>query len=306
MNASTTLRARLAMGRPLLLPGAPNALTARLLEDCGFEAIYVSGAGVANAFLGVPDIGLLTLTQLTDHVAAIRDAVSVPLVVDADAGFGNPIGVHRTVRLLERAGASAIQIEDQVEPKRCGHFTDKAVISAQDMVQKVSAAVDARTDPDLRIIARTDAGGVTNFDEACDRANSYLEAGADIAFVEAPRTRQELAEIPRRVRGPNVVNIVEGGLTPILPFDELAGFGYSIVLYANSALRAAISGMRTVMTHLHEVGDTNGIADRFATWEERQSLVRKEVFDAMSQRYATPVPASTGSGIPTQEGRTDG
>jgi 2-methylisocitrate lyase-like PEP mutase family enzyme len=305
MNSSAALRSRLATGRPLLLPGAANALTARLLEDCQFEAVYVSGAAVANTYLGVPDIGLLTLSQLVDHVRAIREVVSVPLVVDADTGFGNPIGVYRTVRQLERAGAEAIQMEDQLEPKRCGHFADKAVIPAADMVEKIHAALDARTNDDVLIIARTDVRGVTDLDEACDRAARYLQAGADLAFVEAPRTRDELADIPRRVPGRHVVNMVEGGLTPILPFDELGSYGYSIVLYANSALRAAISGMRTVLTHLRRHGDTTAVSDRIASWDERQALVRKDVFDSMSDKYGTPVSAGHVGPIPAQDGRTD-
>jgi 2-methylisocitrate lyase-like PEP mutase family enzyme len=279
------LRARLSENAPLLVPGAPNALTARLLETCGFEAVYVTGAGVANTYLGVPDIGLLTLTELAGHVAAMREAISVPLIVDADAGFGNPLGVRRTVRLLESAGASAIQLEDQVEPKRCGHFAGKSVIPADDMVHKIQAALDARTSEDLLIIARTDARGVTGFDDACERANRYAQAGADVIFVEAPQSEHELAEIPRRVPATHMVNMVEGGLTPILPKRRLAELGFSIVLYANTAMRAAITGMREVMSHLHEAGDTIAVTDRLASWDERQSLVGKEFFDRLSETY---------------------
>jgi 2-methylisocitrate lyase-like PEP mutase family enzyme len=286
LNVDRTLRARITDDSPLLIPGAANALTARLLETCGFDAVYVSGAGVANTYLGVPDIGLLTLTELADHVAVMREAVSVPLVVDADTGFGNPINVRRTVRLLERVGANAIQIEDQVEPKRCGHFAGKTVIPAEDMVHKIHAALDARDSDELLIIARTDASEVNGLDDACDRANRYLAAGADLAFVESPRTEQELAEIPRRVAGLHVANMVEGGLTPILPLHRLGELGFSVVLYANSAMRAAITGMQVVMSHLREHGDTTDVADRFATWQQRQSLVRKDMFDAMSANYS--------------------
>lgn len=186
---------------PLLLPGAPNALTARILEAVGFEAVYVSGAGVSNSFLGSPDIGLLTMPEIADHVAAIRDVVDIPIVVDADTGFGNALNVQRTVRVLERAGANAIQLEDQVTPKRCGHFDGKDVIDAAEMVGKIKAAVDARVDDQLLIVARTDARAEFGLDVACDRAARYLEAGADVIFVEAPHNREELAEIPRRVPG---------------------------------------------------------------------------------------------------------
>ena len=281
------LRSRLVAGRPLLLPGAPNALTARVLEDCGFEAVYVSGAGVANSYLGVPDIGLLTLPELAGHVAAIRDAVTVPLVVDADTGFGNPVNVRRTVISLQRAGANAIQIEDQVEPKRCGHFSGKQVVSSADMVRKIESALDSRGSDDFLIIARTDSLAVNGLEDACERANLYREAGADLIFIESPSTKEQLAEIPRRVPGLHVANMVEGGLTPILPLQRLADLGFAVVLYANSAMRAAITGMREVMTSLLAHGDTDAASSRLASWDERQTLVRMPFFDSLSAKYAT-------------------
>jgi 2,3-dimethylmalate lyase len=280
-------RSRLSAGSPLVLPGAPNALTARILEDCGFEAVYVSGAGIANSYLGAPDVGLLTLPELVSHVAAMRDAVAVPLVVDADTGFGNPINVRRTVRSLERAGANAIQIEDQVEPKRCGHFSGKQVISPADMMRKIESALDSRTTEDFLVIARTDAYAVNGLADACERANLYREAGADMIFVESPSTEDDLAEIPRRVPGLHVANMVEGGLTPILPLQRLADLGFAVVLYANSAMRAAITGMREVMTHLLEQGDTNAVSGRLASWDERQTLVRMPFFNSLSAKYDT-------------------
>jgi 2-methylisocitrate lyase-like PEP mutase family enzyme len=285
---SDNLRSRLASGRSLLLPGAPNTLTALLLEQCGFEAVYVSGAGVANSYLGTPDIGLLTLPEMVDHVAVMRDAVAVPLVVDADTGFGNPVNVRRTVRMLERAGASAIQLEDQVEPKRCGHFSGKQVVSSADMVRKIESALDARATDDLLIIARTDARAVNGLEDACERANLYRDAGADLVFIESPSNEDELAEIPRRVPGLHIANMVEGGLTPVLPLRRLEELGFAVVLYANSAMRAAITGMREVMSHLLEHGDTNAISQRLASWDERQALVRLPFFDALSDKYATP------------------
>lgn len=280
------LRARITPGRPVLLPGAPNALTARLLEEAGFEAAYLSGAGITNTYLGAPDVGLLALPELAGHVAAIRDAVELPLVVDADTGFGNAINVRRTVRVLERSGANAVQLEDQVAPKRCGHFAGKAVIEASEMVGKIHAAADARIDDDLLIIARTDARAVSGLDEACDRAARYLAEGADLAFVEAPRSAEELAAIPRRVPGAHLANMVEGALTPITPLDELAAYGFAVVLYANTAMRAAIAGMRGALAELRERGDSLGLGDRIAGWEERQGLVRKDMYDAMNERYA--------------------
>jgi len=282
------LRQRLVRGAGVLLPGAANALAARLIAASGFEAVYVTGAGIANTALGVPDLGLVTLTELVDHVAAISDAVAVPLIVDADTGFGNALNLRRTVRLLERAGANAIQVEDQVFPKRCGHFEGKAVISAAAMVQKIRAAVDARRDPDLLIIARTDARAVEGLDAAIERAAAYHEAGADILFVEAPQSVAELEVIPARLPGPHLANIVFGGKTPALPAERLASMGFSGIVYANAALQAAVAGMSRVLRHLATTGSLAGVEDALASFAERQSLVDYAGFATLDLRYAEP------------------
>jgi 2-methylisocitrate lyase-like PEP mutase family enzyme len=271
---------------PLLLPGAPNALTARVVEQTGFSACYVSGAGVTNTYLGMPDLGLLSVTELADHVAAMADAVTIPLVVDADTGFGNALNVQRTVRRLSRAGAAAIQIEDQVSPKKCGHFDGKETVSVSEMVGKVRAAVDARLDDDVVIIARTDAAAVSGIDEAIDRACAFAEAGADVLFVEAPRTVEEMRRVNREVPGKHLANMVEGGLTPLLSREELGDLGYAIALYANSAMRGAVVGMRAVLESLAKHGDTSAATDLMISWADRQSLVRKPEFDELDARYA--------------------
>ncbi len=229
-----------------------------------------------------------SLTELVDHVAAISDAVAVPLIVDADTGFGNALNLRRAVRLLERAGANAIQVEDQVFPKRCGHFEGKAVISAAAMVQKIRAAVDARRDPDLLIIARTDARAVEGLDAAIDRAAAYREAGADILFVEAPQSVAELEVIPARLPGPHLANIVFGGKTPALPAERLASMGFSGIVYANAALQAAVAGMSRVLRHLAATGSLAGVEDLLASFAERQSLVDYAGFAALDLRYAEP------------------
>lgn len=277
-----------AGGGPLILPGAPDALGARMIERLGFEAAYITGAGVTNARLGVPDLGLITLTELADTVEAVREAVAIPLVVDADTGFGGPLNVRRTVQMLERRGANAIQLEDQEFPKRCGHFAGKEVIPAAEMVAKLHAALDARGDDALLIIARTDAGQMLGLEEALERAELYREAGADVIFVEAPESSDELAEIGRRLKGPLLVNIVEGGATPLLPAEELGALGFSIVLYANAALRGAVRGMHVVLEHLRRTGSTIGALEQMIGWEQRQELVGKPFFDELSERYATP------------------
>ena len=279
------LRALIARKKAVLLPGAANALAARVIEDLGFEAIYVTGAGVTNTFLGMPDIGLLTVTELAEHVAAMRDAVSLPLIVDADTGFGNAINTGRTVRTLERAGASAIQLEDQDFPKRCGHFSGKSVIPTAEMVQKIRAAADARVDRDVVIVARTDAIAVNGFEDAMERANAFIEAGADMTFVEAPRSPEQIAAIPK-LKVPQLLNLVAGGLTPMLPREELEKMGYALVLYANAALQAAVAGMQTVLGHLKAQGSLDGVSDKLAGFAERQRLVNKPQFDALEKKYS--------------------
>jgi 2-methylisocitrate lyase-like PEP mutase family enzyme len=274
---------------PLILPGAPNALTARVVEQAGFEAVYVSGAGVTNTYLGLPDLGLMSITELVGHVAAMAESVSIPLVVDADTGFGNALNVQRTVRQLERAGAAAIQIEDQVSPKKCGHFAGKDVVSREEMVGKVKAAVDARLDPEMLVIARTDALATEGVEAACERAVAYSEAGADILFVEAPRTLEQMAYVVRTVPGIHMANMVEGGLTPLTTRKELDELGFSIALYANAAMRGAVAGARRVMEHLLAHGDTKEAADLMITWADRQELVRKPEFDELDRRYAADV-----------------
>jgi 2-methylisocitrate lyase-like PEP mutase family enzyme len=281
------LRSMLTPGAALLLPGVANALAARIVADQGFTAAYVTGAGIANTFLGVPDIGLVTVTELAEHVAAIRAAFPGPLVVDADTGFGNPLNMVRTVELLERAGADALQIEDQVFPKRCGHFAGKEVIPAAEMVAKVKAAVDTRRDRDLLIIARTDAIAPEGFEAAIERAAAYHDAGADVTFVEAPTTMEQITDIPRRLPWPQLANIVLGGRTPELPNEKLKELGYAGVIYANVALQAAVKGMQEALGELRRKGHMGEAIGMVADFAERQRLVQKDDYDALERKYVT-------------------
>jgi 2-methylisocitrate lyase-like PEP mutase family enzyme len=278
------LRERLARRDALLVPGAANALTARVITDLGFEAIYLTGAGVTNTFLGIPDLGFIDLAELARHTAAIREAVELPIIVDADTGFGNALNVQRTVRVLERAGASAIQIEDQVSPKKCGHFAGKEVVSTAEMVGKVKAAVDARHDANLQIVARTDARAVEGFDRAIERAQAYAHAGADVLFVEAPESLDEIERIPRLLAMPQMINMVVGGKTPILDRDALRGMGFALVLYANAALQGALAGMQGALRELKDAGRLDESA-AVATFADRQRLVGKPEFDALERKY---------------------
>jgi 2-methylisocitrate lyase-like PEP mutase family enzyme len=280
-----SLRALVERRNALIVPGAANALTARVIEQVGFEAAYVTGAGIANTRFGLPDIGLVTLTEVAETVAAIADVTTLPLVVDADTGFGNALNMIRTVKCLERAGADAIQIEDQLFPKKCGHFSGKRVIPTAEMVAKIKAAVDSRRSEDLLIIARTDARAIEGLDAALDRAQAYVEAGADMTFVEAPTSIEEMATIPQKLAVPQVANMVHGGKTPPLPRDRLAEMGFSIVLYANAALQASLMAMETVLSGLRERGELGDNAALLASFETRQAAVDKPRWDALEETY---------------------
>jgi 2-methylisocitrate lyase-like PEP mutase family enzyme len=285
VRTTTRLKSILVRRDAALMPGAANALFARIVEDLGFEACYVTGAGIANMHLGAPNIGLTTLTEIADHVAAMADAVSIPLLVDADTGFGNALNVNRTVAVLERAGAAGIQLEDQVFPKRCGHFDGKEVVPLPEMLGKIKAAIDARRDGDFQVVARTDARAALGLDAALDRAHAMIEAGADATFVEAPTSRDEVARILRELPVPQVVNVVFGGRTPEIPQSELARMGAGVALYANAALQAAIKGAQDVLGALKRDGSLCGATGRLASFDERQRVLRKDRFDALEARY---------------------
>ena len=286
-NLGAVLREKTALRRGMIVPGAANALTARVIEDLGFEAVYLSGAGIANTFLGIPDIGLVSLSELAQHTAAIRDAIRLPLIVDADTGFGNAINVGHTIRTLERAGANAIQLEDQVMPKRCGHFEGKAVISTEEMAGKVMASVDARSSEDLLIIARTDALASEGLAAAIERAHHYVEAGADITFVESPQSVGDLSQIAAGIGVPQVANMVVGGKTPMLSVDDLGKMGFGMVLYANAALQGAVMGMQKTLSSLKLHGILSEQDKLVVSFDERQRLVQKDRFDELERRYAT-------------------
>ena len=285
MNTKQRLKQLVEARNGLIVPGAFNALSAKVIANLGFQAIYVTGAGVTNMWFGMPDQGFMGLHEIADHTARIRDAVDVPLIVDADTGFGNALNVIHTVRTLERAGADCIQLEDQVAPKRCGHFSGKEVISTEEAVSKIKAAVDARRDSDFLIIARTDAAARLGFEAAVERAQKFAEAGADILFVEAVTKPEEVRALPQRLAKPQLMNMVIGGKTPIFNAEQLGELGFGIVLYANAALQGAVMGMQKALTTLRdakEVQESSGLVTPFA---ERQRLVSKHEWDALEKRY---------------------
>lgn len=289
----SALRASLGNG-PLLLPGASDALTARILEDTGFAAVYATGAGLANSAYGWPDLGMLGMSEVVGHAGRIADAVDVPVVVDADTGYGGPLNVARTVRELERHGVAGIQIEDQVSPKRCGHFAGTEVVDETEMVGRITAAARARRNPETVLIGRTDAIGSLGLDTAIARGRLLAGAGADVVFVEAPRTVGDLARIPAEIDAPTLVNVVEGGATPQLPLQEYADLGFAVVLYANTAMRLAAEAVRQGARRLLRDGDSTSLTDRILPWDERQRLVRRDEHQALAERLQSGDDASPG------------
>jgi len=287
MRSTSKLKEIMQRRAATIVPGSANAMFGRAIEDLGFEAVYVTGAGIANMEMGMPDIGLTTMTEVAEVVARLASGISIPIIVDADTGFGNPLNIVRTVRTFERSGAAGIQIEDQIFPKKCGHFAGKEVIPIDEMLDKIRAALDARQDSDLQIIARTDIRAVEGLDRAIERANAFLEAGADVTFVEAPISVDELARIPREVRAPQIANMVFGGKTPDPGRAKLAEMGFSIVLYANAVLQAALKAGYDVLRALKKDGTLLSVQDRLASFEDRQRAVGKHEWDVLEARYRT-------------------
>jgi carboxyvinyl-carboxyphosphonate phosphorylmutase len=267
-----------------MVPGAYDPLTARLVEQAGFRAVYLTGGGYSRAN-GYPDLGFLTLSENVHFIGLTVAAVAIPVIADADTGYGNALNVIRTVREYEKTGVAAFHLEDQVFPKKCGHYEGKEVISREEMVGKIKAAVDTRQDPDLVIIARTDARAVEGLDAAIDRVNAYLEAGADVGFVEAPQNREELQIVAAHVAGPALVNVFEGGKTPMLPAAELEAMGFRLGIYPSQTHRAAIRAAQKVLAVLKEDGDTTRIEAELATFQERESVVGTEGWQALEKKY---------------------
>jgi len=289
---ATTLSDRLSRPPILMAAGVYDPLTALIAERTGFEALYVSGAGIAYTRLGRPDIGLVSLSEVVETVELIRDRVGVHLIVDADTGYGNALNVERTVRLLERAGASAIQIEDQDFPKRCGHLDNKSLIPAQQMVGKIKAAIDARRSAQTLIIARTDAIAVEDFERAMARAALFREAGADVLFIEAPRKHDELRRIGARFgkSAPLLANMVEGGKTPILPASELEALGFAVVIFAAGVVRAVARTAEDFYASLKANGSTEPFRARMFDFDGLNHLLGTPETLARGRRYESLEP----------------
>jgi 2-methylisocitrate lyase-like PEP mutase family enzyme len=284
MTPRQMMRALIARRGYTMVPGAYDTLTARLVEQAGFAAVYLTGGGYSRAN-GYPDLGLLTLSENVRFIGLTVEAVGIPVIADADTGYGNAINVIRTVREYEKSGVAAFHIEDQVAPKKCGHYEGKEVIALDEMVGKIRAAVDTRQDPDLVIIARSDARAVEGLQASIDRVNAYLEAGADVGFVEAPQNVDELRIVAREVAGPALVNVFEGGKTPMVPASELEAMGCRRGIYPSQTHRAAIRAAQKVLAALKEDGDTSRIEGDLATFQEREDAVGTARWRALEDKY---------------------
>jgi carboxyvinyl-carboxyphosphonate phosphorylmutase len=284
MNARKTMRELVNGTRYVVVPGAYDPLTARLVELAGFDAVYLTGGGYSRAN-GLPDLGLFTMSENLEFISRAVEAVDIPVIADMDTGYGNALNVIRAMREFEKTGVAAFHLEDQVSPKKCGHYEGKQLVAKSEMVGKIKAAVDTRGDPDLVIIARTDSRAVEGFEAAIDRMNAYLEAGADVGFVEAPQTVEEMERIPRSLSKPALVNIFEGGKTPPLPAKQLEAMGYRLGIYPSQTHRAAIYAAQEVLAVLKRDGDTAAIEHRLASFNDREKAVDTARWRELERKY---------------------
>ena len=286
MRTTTKLRKLLKEGSTVVAPGVYDGLTARLVEKAGFPAAYVSGGAVARGS-GIPDLGLVSLAETAARLEQIVDVTAIPVIADADNGYGNALNAQRTAHAFERAGVAAFHLEDQTFPKRCGHYADKSVVPVAEMVGKLKAVRDALHDPDFVVIARTDAIAVEGFDAAIERCHAYVAAGADVAFLDAPTSEHEIAEIARRLPGWKLINMFQGGKTPLLPVARLREIGFQIVIIPSDLQRAAIKAMQRTLEAIKRDGSSARIIAELAPFEEREALVATAEFIERGKRYGS-------------------
>lgn len=286
MKNSTKLRQLFQTGKTIVAPGAHDALTAKIIGKTGFDAVYMTGYGQAASHLGNPDVGLLTMSEMVARANAIVEAAGVPVIADADTGFGNAINVRRTVREYEKAGVAVIQLEDQVMPKKCGHMLGRQVIPKEEMVGKIKAAADARMDSDFMIMARTDARTILGIDEAIERGIAYQEAGADIIFIESPESKEEMVMINKAIKVYTLANMVEGGRTPMLPNNELEALGYNLVIYPTASTYLTTKAMMTLMETLKKEGTTESMIPEMVTFSEFNDLIGLTEIRELEAKYS--------------------
>lgn len=286
MRKAVELRKLLGKEELIVAPGVTTPLFAKVAEERGFKALFITGAGLANVNFGLPDYGMITMTENLELVKRINDNTELPLIVDIDDGYGNPINVYRTLREYSRLDLGAVIIEDQRSPKRCGHFEDHEVISVDDMVNKIKAAREGSVDPDLVLFARTDAIAVNGIEDAIQRGKAYAAAGADVIFIEAPKTVEDMIRIPKEIPVPTLINLVEGGKTPLLKNSELEKMGFKVALYANAPLKACVKGMQNLLDYLHENGTTDGCDNNLLIpSSERHELTHKDFYMDIQRRF---------------------
>lgn len=286
MRATAKLREIFASGRVAVAPGAYDGLSARLVAQAGFPAVYASGGAIARS-AGVPDLGLISMSAIVDRLAAMVDVVDVPVIADADTGYGNALNAQAAARAFERSGVAALHLEDQTFPKKCGHYDDKGIVPAAEMVQKLKAVRDALHDFDFVVIARTDAIAVEGFEAALDRAAAYLEAGADMIFVEAPTSEAEIADIAKRLPGLKLINMFAGGKTPLLPVSKLEAFGYHAVIIPSDTQRAAIKAMQRVLAAIARDGSAAAMAADMVSFKDRELIIDTPAYIERDKRYAS-------------------
>jgi 2-methylisocitrate lyase-like PEP mutase family enzyme len=286
MRTAKKLSNLISSGKAVVAPGTYDAISALLTEQAGFPAVYVSGGAIARSY-GLPDLNLLSTGDIIGRVASIVDRVSIPVIADADTGYGGPLNVHRTMRQFLAAGAAAVHLEDQEFPKRCGHYDDKSIVSCAEMVQRIKAARDAVSPEELLIIARTDAIAVEGLDAALDRMSRYMEAGADIAFVEAPETVEQIELIARRLPQPKLINMFAGGKTPMMPTGNLEKLGYTIVIIPSDLQRASIAAMQKALQAIARDGSTASLAKEMVSFAQREEIVGTRAFLERDRSYAT-------------------
>lgn len=285
MKKTTLLRKLIENERILVAPGAHDTLTAKVIERIGFNAVYMTGYGRAASYLGKPDVGLVTMTEMQDQVNKFAAAVDIPVIADGDTGFGNAVNVIRTVQEYEKAGAAAIQLEDQVAPKKCGHMIGRQVVPIDEMLGKIEAAISARKDQDFIIIARTDARTSMGFDEALRRAKAYAEAGADVIFFESPESKEEMIKLNKELKVPTLANMVEGGRTPLLSAKELEEIGYALVIFPTASVYATAKTMMDLMKELKNRGTTRDFIEKMIPFQEFNELIGLPEIRELETKY---------------------
>jgi 2-methylisocitrate lyase-like PEP mutase family enzyme len=285
MKSSTRLRQLMAGGGPVVAPGGYDGLSAKMIERAGFPAVYASGGAIARS-TGIPDLGLMSMAEITDRLATMVDAVGIPIIADADTGYGNALNAQHMVRAFERAGVAGFHLEDQQFPKRCGHYDDKSIVPVREMTQKIRAVKDAATDPDLVLIARTDGLAVEGFEATIDRSHAYMEAGADVIFVEAPTSVEQIEKIAELLPYPKLVNMFAGGKTPLIPTDRLGELGYSLVIIPSDLQRAAIFAMEQTLAAIRRDGSSAAFQNSMVTFGDREEIIGTKKWLARDKAYA--------------------